>query len=76
MTFKEFMWTYHRINRLEGFGEAVDDERELVFGDIDETFLVLLHVLDGLGRVQACSHRQLQHYIILINSQQSNNCKK
>lgn len=53
------MKLYHDVNGAEDPCKAVDDESKLVFADLDQTFLVLLDILNRLCRVQSGSNWQL-----------------
>lgn len=44
--------SYHAGHGLKSLGQTVDDQRELVFADIDEAFFILFHVLDRLCGLQ------------------------
>lgn len=41
--------THHVVDIFEDGGEATDDEGELVLGDVDQTFLVVLCADFGVG---------------------------
>lgn len=50
---------HHGVDGLQCFCEPVDDQGELVFAHVDQTLLVLVHILDRLRRVQTRPDRQL-----------------
>lgn len=41
--------THHVVDIFQDGGEAADDEGELVLGDVDQTFLVVLGADFGVG---------------------------
>lgn len=45
---KAFLFTHHIVHVLQYVGEAADDQRELVLGDVDETFSVVLRADFGV----------------------------
>ncbi len=68
-----FVWyspkdTHHGVNRLQSFGQAIDDKWELVFADMNQAFLVLFNILYGLGGMQSGPYRQLKYNIIFYNA--------
>jgi len=48
--------TNHRVDRLQCFGETIDDQRELVSTDLNQAFLVLLNILNRLCCMKASTN--------------------
>ncbi len=59
---------YHRINGLQCFGQAIDNQGELVLADMNQAFLVLFHILNGLRGVQSSANRQLQWKVLSLTT--------
>lgn len=52
--------TYHIINVFEDVGQAIDNQGKLVFGDVDQTFLVVLCADFGVSGLLSCLNRKLK----------------
>lgn len=52
---------YHIVNIFEDVGQAIDDKGKLVFGDVDQTFLVVLCADFGVSVLLSCLNRKLKN---------------